>query len=153
MAQSHMKEVAKLLGVELGEAFQIKFKNTEDPWKNVICFLDEHAGLCQGDTMHACNDYLASLLTGDFEIVKLPWRPVVGEECYYVDCDGGIVKTCFSFTSVFIMLLYKHKKLYRTEQEAIKYSKEDEAYWQQIKEGIIAEYITIGEIINVKGQI
>lgn len=81
---NHMSEVAELLEVELGEAFQIDncrsvaemyYRLTED-------------GLEQSDTPNGeWNEgdewILALLLTGEAEIIQLPWKPQEGEK-YYV---------------------------------------------------------------------
>lgn len=81
---NHMSEVAELLEVELGEAFQIDncrsvaemyYRLTED-------------GLEQSDTPNGeWNEgdewILALLLTGEADIIQLPWKPQEGEK-YYV---------------------------------------------------------------------
>ena len=81
---NHMSEVAELLEVELGEAFQIDncrsvaemyYRLTED-------------GLEQSDTPNGeWNEgdewILALLLTGETDIIQLPWKPQEGEK-YYV---------------------------------------------------------------------
>nr|DAW26434.1 MAG TPA: hypothetical protein [Caudoviricetes sp.] len=81
---NHMSEVAELLELELGEAFQIDncrsvaemyYRLTED-------------GLEQSDTPNGeWNEgdewILALLLTGEADIIQLPWKPQEGEK-YYV---------------------------------------------------------------------
>lgn len=81
---NHMSEVAELLEVELGEAFRIDncrsvaemyYRLTED-------------GLEQSDTPNGeWNEgdewILALLLTGEADIIQLPWKPQEGEK-YYV---------------------------------------------------------------------
>ena len=80
---NHMSEVAELLEVELGEAFQIDncrsvaemyYRLTED-------------GLEQSDTPNGeWNEgdewILALLLTGEVDIIKLPWKPQDGKQYY-----------------------------------------------------------------------
>lgn len=105
---NHMSEVAELLEVELGEAFQIDncrsvaemyYRLTED-------------GLEQSDTPNGeWNEgdewILALLLTGEADIIQLPWKPQEGEKyyvpriairpydrhyCYYWDNSGVDIK-------------------------------------------------------------
>ena len=78
---NHMSEVAELLEVELGEAFQIDncrsvaemyYRLTED-------------GLEQSDTPNGeWNEgdewILALLLTGEADIIQLPWKPQDGKQ-------------------------------------------------------------------------
>lgn len=80
---NHMSEVAELLEVELGEAFQIDncrsvaemyYRLTED-------------GLEQSDTPNGeWNEgdewILALLLTGEADIITLPWKPQDGKQYY-----------------------------------------------------------------------
>lgn len=80
---NHMSEVAELLEVELGEAFQIDncrsvaemyYRLTED-------------GLEQSDTPNGeWNEgdewILALLLTGEADIIQLPWKPQDGKQYY-----------------------------------------------------------------------
>lgn len=80
---NHMSEVAELLEVELGEAFQIDncrsvaemyYRLTED-------------GLEQSDTSNGeWNEgdewILALLLTGEADIIQLPWKPQDGKQYY-----------------------------------------------------------------------
>ena len=61
MAESKMKEVAKILGVELGEEFKIK---------NIVgTFRFEESGLYDNDS-YLCTYSLKNLLTGQCEIEK-----------------------------------------------------------------------------------
>lgn len=80
MAKNYMAEVAKMLGVELGEEFHIKNS------KNWIYRLNLQ-GLetkCQENEWLECN-LLLKLLNGELEIVKLPWKPKIDEQWYFPD--------------------------------------------------------------------
>lgn len=81
---NHMSEVAELLEVELGEAFQI------DNCRSVaeMYYRLTENGLEQSDTPNGeWNEgdewILALLLTGEADIIQLPWKPQEGEK-YYV---------------------------------------------------------------------
>ena len=81
MAKNYMADVAKLLGVELGEEFRIKthgdtlYKLTE----RGLCCLMILSGWENQE-----NYALAELLYGKLEIEKLPWKPKQNGFYYYV---------------------------------------------------------------------
>lgn len=83
---NHIAGVAKLLGVEVGEVFQID----KDPTLNGCVFrfsnndLQLSAANGDNDTWAVANDSrLLGLLYGHLSIRKLPWKPAFGTE-YYV---------------------------------------------------------------------
>jgi hypothetical protein len=74
---NRMEDVAKLLGVELGERFKIEFENGE-------C-IDNYSIREDGLNWRMCNSYtklLVELLIGTVEVVKQPWTPKEGERYY-----------------------------------------------------------------------
>ena len=80
---NHMSEVAELLEVELGEAFQI------DNCRSVaeLYYRLTEDGLEQSDTPNGeWNEgdewILALLLTGEADIIQLPWKPQDGKQYY-----------------------------------------------------------------------
>lgn len=83
MAKNLIPEIAKMLGVELGEEFKIKdaadwmifhFEERGLRVRNV----DEKVELSDG----VDGALFERLLDGYLEIVKLPWRPKEGEDYY-----------------------------------------------------------------------
>ena len=82
MAKNYMTEVAKMLGVELDEEFTI-------PNNAVILKISAKDGLMykfkgDGEWESGASD-LQYLLIGEFEIIKLPWKPAVGMEYWHPD--------------------------------------------------------------------
>lgn len=88
MAKNYMQDVAKMLGVELGEEFMI-----EDADGNLIdtnvyslteigCFYSTNK-----NDISAGNGSLLGILQGIFKIRKLPWQPKKGE-AYCRPMDG-----------------------------------------------------------------
>lgn len=79
MAKNYMQDVARMLGVELGEEFKIK--DFEPVYK-----LTDY-GLCvKVDSVEwheMSGDSFIQLIKGDYEIIKLPWQPKKGDEYYY----------------------------------------------------------------------
>ena len=85
---NHIAGVAKLLGVEVGEVFQID----KDPTLNGCVFRFSNNDLqlsganVDNDTWVVANDNrLLGLLYGSLSIRKLPWKPKMNEE-FYVPC-------------------------------------------------------------------
>lgn len=85
MAKNIIPDIAKMLGVEIGEGFEIdglegRYKFTEDS----LC-----ESLFSGDGWEpAPNVFFYWLCKGERKIIKL--APKLGEEYYTVDCNGKI---------------------------------------------------------------
>ena len=87
MAKNHMADVAKMLGVEPGEEFEIKgykglvYKFVDD--ELIVNSTDDKG--CSGLT---ANMTLVSLLKGKREIIKLSWKPKKGDTYYTFELLG-----------------------------------------------------------------
>ena len=79
---NHMAEVAKMFGLELEEHFHITKKSYENTvykfTKDGVAFYDNKLR-----TWYESVGALAGILTGETEVVKLPWKPAVYDEYYY----------------------------------------------------------------------
>lgn len=81
MAKNLIPEIARMLGVEIGEEFKIK--GYDDSNTRTYKFtaqglrvkLVEHPEATEFNALAAFN----SLLVGDIEIVKIPWKPKKGD--------------------------------------------------------------------------
>lgn len=75
---SHMKEVAKLLGVDLKEVFRI------EKYESYFRFTREHfeSSLDGNDWSMANSLTLLDVLNGTATIKKLPWKPKYDEKYY-----------------------------------------------------------------------
>lgn len=85
MAENHMAEVAKILGVELGEEFEIKGIS------NAKYLIDSDGiAIVSQKIEHYRPHLLQGILTGKREIVRRPWRPKVGDEYWrlHIYADG-----------------------------------------------------------------
>lgn len=81
MSKNLIPEIAKMLGVELGEEFEIKGRKGV-AYKFII---DELIVSGSNNAEHgytSANMVLVSLVRGDAEIVKLPWKPKKGDAYY-----------------------------------------------------------------------
>jgi hypothetical protein len=87
MAKNLIPEIARMLGVELGEKFEIKgskglvYKFVDD--ELIVNSTDD-----KGISGLTANMTLVSLLKGKREIIKLPWKPKKGETYYTFELLG-----------------------------------------------------------------
>ena len=98
MSKNYMAEVAKLLGVELGESFEIT-SNTQGDYHNYYRFTENNCLEISDDGVEWKTTIAAVLLKhiliGDIRIVKLPWKPQEGDR-YYFPCPASIEKWDYS---------------------------------------------------------
>lgn len=86
MAKNLIPEIAKMLGVEIGEDFKIKgyteqtYRFDDDGLKVIYSYLMKKT---------FANVMLGSLLAGQVEIVKLPWKPKKGDAYYTFEVFRG----------------------------------------------------------------
>lgn len=86
MAKNLIPEIAKMLGVELGEEFKIKGRKGA-----IYKFIVDGLLVSDDDAEKvytATHVPLVGLVRGDIEIVKLPWKPKKGEKYYTFELLG-----------------------------------------------------------------
>ena len=128
MAKNLIPQIAKMLGVEMGEKFNVKGVDDIDDWiqayltKDGLMLLDVY--MHNGDA----HKYLARLITGKLEHRKLPWEPKYGEKywtIHFVGVDKPYTDT-YTWTghnSDFAFL--RLGVVYRTKEEAEAHLAED----------------------------
>lgn len=83
MAKNLIPEIAQMLGVELGEEFQIKdFDGLTYKFN-----LDGLSATCDNRTYISAANALAALVSGKLEITKLPWKPKKDQLYWTFDLD------------------------------------------------------------------
>ena len=111
---NHMEEVAKMLGVELGERFKLvdadfqyafDYYLSEDGIK-----IDKEGTVCK-------QDLLKDLICGEYSIKRKPWRPSYNGLYWYVNIIGNICKSTY-ISSMYDINFYKLGNCYRTKEEA-----------------------------------
>ncbi len=110
MSKNHMADVAKMLGVELGEEFDVKYSNY-NPYK----ITNEGLVDCKGE---ARESVLMKIITEKFEIVKKPWKPKTGEIYYHILLSGDVSSTTFDEENGFDMMKVRLGNCFRTREEA-----------------------------------
>ena len=112
MSKNYMEEVARMLGVELGEEFEIKggFCNP---------YMITERGLldCVGDESPSI---LIGLLDGSIKIIKKPWIPKDGENIFYIyiEDDGEIWDDKFHSDDLYSVANLALGWVFKTREEA-----------------------------------
>lgn len=115
---NYMKEVAKMLGVEIGERFKIDFSIYNSCNSNFDYYLSRE-GIVLDKEGHGCcsNDILCELLRGNYIIKRKPWKPNNNDVYYIIDEKG--YSSCEQWCNDSLDLnYYKIGNCYRTAEEA-----------------------------------
>lgn len=92
MAKNLITQIAQMLGVAIGEEFKIKDKHGEFVSDKTYKF-SENALMYfhQDDNIYriVSRTTLCSLLNGNYEVVKLPWKPKKGDAYYTFEVFRG----------------------------------------------------------------
>lgn len=78
---NYYKQVTEMLGVEPGEEFKVKWESGINFTNSKYCFTKD--GLNEVGTTWFAHGIFADILSGKAEIIKLPWKPIEGEEYWY----------------------------------------------------------------------
>lgn len=139
---NYMKEVAALLGVGLGEIFEVAFCAGENKLSGVFMLTEDGQCLRQAPEK-GHSDWeddpcaLRWLLVGRCQVVKKPWKPKEGG-CYYcVSAKGNVFEARYDSSSFAIMYI-RLGNCYPTYEAAFAdrdkwvkfYQCEDRIYWE-----------------------
>ena len=123
MEKNLIPEIARMLGVELGEEFKVKgydeliYRLTNDGLK-----LTHDSGIELADV--SAKVAFAALLNGKDEIIKLPWKPKAGEQYYsfggrfFGDPTVWIVVDVIWQGLAYDVAMFDKGWVYRTKEEA-----------------------------------
>lgn len=133
MRKCYIEQFAKMLGVEIGEEFNLKLVNGGYSGeavgkKRLYRFTKENFEVFKDDVWVATGMHLDKLLKGSMEIVKLPWKPLSGEKFYYpVISDNRVLCVAEDFWTdgTFATLLAKEGLIYQTLEECATHLEED----------------------------
>ncbi|MGN0180808.1 MAG: hypothetical protein ACI4DP_00080 [Candidatus Ornithomonoglobus sp.] len=109
---NYMGKIAEMLGVEMGERFDIK---ADFGLTNNNCYICENGLFDEDDTPIPA--ILSNILRGDVEIFKKPWRPKYDEEYWYISTEDTILRTKRNDCTWDYMAMYIGS-CFRTEAEA-----------------------------------
>ena len=104
---NHMTEVAKMLGVNIGEEFEIKGRDG--------AYYLTYDGLYHNG--FKCEKTLNDLLVGVCTIKHKPWKPIINDTYYFVRIDGDVSSAQW-ISNVWDRSIYKLGNCYHTREEA-----------------------------------
>lgn len=136
MAKNLIPEIAKMLGVELGEEFKVVSKDGSER----ACVFN-HDGLLDNTTYAYYNKELfADIICGKLEIIKLPWKPTLDDNYYTFKLVRGKWSVCVGWweNEPHCYALLEKGWIYRTKAEA-------EAALPKVAKEIGVNYILEGE--------
>lgn len=94
MGKNYMPEVAKVLGVEIGEEFDVIYETGQkSDWGSYKITLDGLVDESGNWTLHGTA--LFNLLIGKYTLQKRPWRPKDDNEYWFVELDGDVQYSYF----------------------------------------------------------
>lgn len=97
MSKNLIFEIAKMLGVELGEEFELKDKQDNCVSTEIYKFSEDSLlyRYRDQDGYHtALSQTLYPLFRGDYEVIKLPWKPKFGDRYFGVFEFNGKLQIC-----------------------------------------------------------
>lgn len=114
--ENYMEQVAKMLGVEMGEKFKTLWTDGRDPYnETVYCFKDDGLYDVYADTQ--AHRILTCLLTGSVVVKHNPWKPEFDGLFWTVFQDGTCAHVNW-YDSLDNLNCYKIGNCYRTKEEA-----------------------------------
>ena len=133
MGKNYMPEVARILGVEIGEEFDILINEmemlTHGPYKITDNAIGDYVG-CKTKNL------LYGLLTGGYTIQKRPWRPTEGEPHWLVLPDGSVGLGVFYKNNARSLSLLNMGNCFPTEEAAEAAAPEMLEKFEEIKKGV-----------------
>lgn len=112
--KSKMKEVVKLLDLELNEPFRIKYYDVERLPIYVFTDHDFRLKTPKGD-YKVDIEVLTNLLNGIYEVVKIPFYPKKGETYYTYGAEWNVIEAewhnnAFDYINLKLNLIFKTKE-------------------------------------------
>ena len=120
MAKNLIPQIAKMLGVEIGEEFKVD----RYEYDGMTCKFAENMLMSRSDLKGAewgiTYVILSELLAGDAEIVKIPWKPKKGDAYYTFEIFRGkwVVRSLWWTGAPCNYALLDKGWVFRTEAEA-----------------------------------
>lgn len=122
---NYYKQIAEMLGVELGEEFRLK----ENKTKNILIpryKITQEEGLMFSVNRNEFDRSvtLMSIINGSFSVVKLPWKPKKGEAYWHYSEVWGEVVSFEWEDCLYDFLLWKAGNCFKTKEEGDAKAKE-----------------------------
>lgn len=132
---NYYKQIAEMLGVELGEEFKLKADCMEKPWNNLYRISENGFEYKSISGNWNVNDHyaLSEILSGKKEIVKIPWKPKKDEHYWWYSIAWKSAQKNKWNGGYTDLVNWKIGECFKTEEEAKTKGKE-------IMEQIVKEY-------------
>lgn len=136
MGKNYLSEVARMLGVEIGEEFDIVYETGKKadwgPYKITHAGLVDEAG---GQPLHIRAFF--NLLAGNYTLQKRPWMPKDGEGYYYIrSTDGFLSRSTFHNVDADDLALLNMGNCFPSKDAAEAAVPEMLAKFEEIKKGV-----------------
>ena len=134
MGRNYMPEVAKMLGLEIGEEFDILYDDGSAFVNSPFKFTNETILDSDGDELAYWR--LFCLLTGKYTLQKRPRRPTEGEPHWLVLPDGGVGLGVFYKNNARSLSLLNMGNCFPTAEVAETAVPEMLAKFEEIRKGV-----------------
>lgn len=116
---NYYKKIAEMLGVELGEEFNLKQNKTKNIIRPRYKITQEEGLMCStgGEKWNRSSSLLA-IFSGAYSIVKLPWKPKEGEAYWYYSETFQHAFASEWIGSLCDLLYWKSGNFFKTKKEA-----------------------------------
>lgn len=127
---NYIPKIAEVMGLKIGEQFKVKVGGEETT--TIFWFVDDGLKYAvtkgvEGYTGYASNQTLVSIVNGEYEIVKLPWVPRIGETYWCVkpssDPDHPQTALVTMNYSIFTLFNLIFGNCFQTQEEAEEHKK------------------------------
>ena len=112
--KNRMQEIAEMLGVEIGEEFDVINQYGDLIYGCPYKLTNEG---CELQTRDTASFTLMQLLNGNCSIVKKPWKPKYGERFYYINIEERVCRTSNYEVATDLALIY-FGNCFRSKEEA-----------------------------------
>lgn len=133
MGKNYMPEVAKMLGVEIGEEFNVFDEGGKTFAYGPYKITDNAIVDCD---VERSPSLLYSLLTGEYTLQKRPWGPRYGKEYWLVCPDGSVRCRRFMEGSYIDFAVLNMGNCFPTEEAAEAAAPEMLEKFEEIKKGV-----------------
>ncbi|MBO1701057.1 hypothetical protein [Eubacterium callanderi] len=134
MSKNYMSEIAQMLGVEIGEEFNLLNEDGEIVLYSPYKFTGDSIIDYEGNTLRGWR--LWNLLTGEYTLQKRPWRLKDGGEYWYVSSNGKVYTTTLCATNACELAMLNMGNCFLTEEAAEAAVPEMLAKFEEIKKGV-----------------
>lgn len=131
-----VKDLVKLLGLEVGEEFYIYDNYYKEQYSFVHKFSHHNLLYSDNSAWRSSNRRILDFFTGRYTIIKKPWKPKFNDRYYYVTFrnSGNIVDNVRWNNDIFDYSSYVIGNCFRTEEEAEEHKEEIINYLKSIYE-------------------